>query len=229
MCSGSIYWAGLRRVVFGCTAKALGTISGEELDVPCAQVLSAGKLHSVELCGPVLEQEAEAMHRDFWPKWSGEHFGAEPEDDSAVATATEPAESGAPGAHFGYTIVYVADPAASLSFFERAFGFERTFVTPENDYGQLATGATKLAFAAKALAKSNLDDLSMVDVDGERPLGMEVAVVTEDVPKAVENAVAAGATVLKAACTKPWGQTVAYVRAPDGTLVELCTPIGGSS
>ncbi|RZL31926.1 MAG: VOC family protein, partial [Rubrivivax sp.] len=23
--------------------------------------------------------------------------------------------------------------------------------------------------------------------------------------------------------TKPWGQTVAYVRCPDGTLVELCT------
>ena len=26
--------------------------------------------------------------------------------------------------------------------------------------------------------------------------------------------------------TKPWGQTVAYVRAPEGTLIELCTPMG---
>lgn len=24
---------------------------------------------------------------------------------------------------------------------------------------------------------------------------------------------------------KPWGQTISYVRCPDGTLVELCTPI----
>jgi lactoylglutathione lyase len=23
----------------------------------------------------------------------------------------------------------------------------------------------------------------------------------------------------------PWGQTVSYVRCPDGTLVELCTPM----
>jgi len=42
----------------------------------------------------------------------------------------------------------------------------------------------------------------------------------------VQRAVAAGATLLKDASTKLWGQTVAYVRAPDGTLVELCTPMG---
>jgi len=22
----------------------------------------------------------------------------------------------------------------------------------------------------------------------------------------------------------PWGQTISYVRAPEGTLVEICTP-----
>lgn len=27
--------------------------------------------------------------------------------------------------------------------------------------------------------------------------------------------------------SKPWGQTVSYVRAPDGSLIELCTPVGG--
>ena len=29
---------------------------------------------------------------------------------------------------FGYTIVYVADPGASLDFFERAFGLARRFL-----------------------------------------------------------------------------------------------------
>jgi hypothetical protein len=24
----------------------------------------------------------------------------------------------------------------------------------------------------------------------------------------------------------PWGQTISYVRAPEGTLVEICTPTG---
>jgi len=37
--------------------------------------------------------------------------------------------------------------------------------------------------------------------------------------------VKAGATLLSPPATKPWGQTVAYVRCPDGTLVELCTVI----
>lgn len=42
---------------------------------------------------------------------------------------------------------------------------------------------------------------------------------------AVQRAVDAGATRLQAPAAKPWGQTVAYVRAPDGTPVEPCTPM----
>jgi hypothetical protein len=30
---------------------------------------------------------------------------------------------------------------------------------------------------------------------------------------------------LAAPVSKPWGQTVSYVRCPDGALVELCSPI----
>ncbi len=60
----------------------------------------------------------------------------------------------------GYTILYVADVAASLSFFERAFGLKRRFLE------------------------------------------------------------------LSAPVEKPWGQIVSYVRASDGCLIELCTPVG---
>jgi hypothetical protein len=41
----------------------------------------------------------------------------------------------------------------------------------------------------------------------------------------IEKAIAAGAVEIKAPTAKPWGQIVSYVRCPDGTLVELCTPI----
>ena len=51
----------------------------------------------------------------------------------------------------GYVIVYVADVAASLAFYEAAFGLKRRMLTPEGDYGELDTGATTLAFAAQAL------------------------------------------------------------------------------
>jgi lactoylglutathione lyase len=36
--------------------------------------------------------------------------------------------------------------------------------------------------------------------------------------------VAAGAAVVAAPREMPWGQTVAYVRSPEGTVLGLCTP-----
>jgi catechol 2,3-dioxygenase-like lactoylglutathione lyase family enzyme len=126
----------------------------------------------------------------------------------------------------GYTIVYVADPGASLAFFEQAFGMVRRFLHESGTYGELDTGATTLAFAQHAIARDNLGHDYVAADASAAPLGMEIGLLCDDVPAAVQRAVAAGATLLRAPATKPWGQTVAYVRAPDGTLVELCTPMG---
>ena len=127
---------------------------------------------------------------------------------------------------FGYTIVYVTDVPASLAFFQRAFGLPTRFFH-ESGYGELETGATALAFATHALGASNLP-AGYVHADASPlPLGVEIALVTDDVASAHERAVAAGAVSLKGPVQKPWGQTVAYVRCPDGTLVELCSPVGG--
>lgn len=125
---------------------------------------------------------------------------------------------------FGYTIVYVDDVEASLAFFERAFGIARRFAAPGGGYGELETGATALAFANHATARSSLGQDFVAACASALPLGMELGLVTDDVPAAVQRALAAGATLLHEPTTKPWGQVVAYVRAPDGTLVELCTP-----
>lgn len=124
---------------------------------------------------------------------------------------------------FAYTIVYVEDVEASLAFFERAFGLARRFVAPGGGYGELETGATALAFAQHAVARESLGRDYVAAGTSGAPLGVEVGLVTEDVPAAVQRAVAAGAALLHEPATKPWGQVVAYVRAPDGTLVELCT------
>jgi lactoylglutathione lyase len=127
---------------------------------------------------------------------------------------------------FGYTIVYVRDVNASIAFFERAFGLERAFVSPDGEFGTLATGGTALAFCQHATARESLGHHYLAAEDSPRPLGIEIGLVTPDVPAACDRAVAAGATLLNPPKTKPWGQTVAYVRCPDGTLVELCTPMG---
>ena len=64
MCSGAIYWAGIGRVVYGCPAEVLGSISGEELAVGCREVLGSGVLRAVEVVGPVLGEEAAASDPD---------------------------------------------------------------------------------------------------------------------------------------------------------------------
>ena len=124
---------------------------------------------------------------------------------------------------FGYTIIYTEDVAQSIEFFENAFGFKRRFVH-ESGYGELETGSTALAFASHELGKSNLPN-GYVKANGGKPLGIEIALVTDDVDTAYTKALAAGAVVIKEPLAKPWGQTVAYVRCPDGTLVEICSPV----
>ena len=57
------------------------------------------------------------------------------------------------------------------------------------------------------------------------PLGVEIALVTPDVPGLYARAVKAGAVAVSEPTTKPWGQTVAYLRDNSGHLVELCTPM----
>ena len=89
---------------------------------------------------------------------------------------------------FGYTIIYVPDVAASLAFFERAFGLALRFLHESGTYGELDTGATTLAFADHALGHANFPGGHVAAHSSEKPLGMEIAFVTPDVPAAHEQA-----------------------------------------
>lgn len=126
---------------------------------------------------------------------------------------------------FGHLIIYVPDVPASLQFFETAFGLTTRFLHESNTYGELETGETALAFAADELAAMNFSAGHISAHISVKPLGMEVGLVTDDVPSAHAKAMDAGATEIAAPLVKSWGQTVSYVRCPDGTLVELCTPV----
>ena len=125
----------------------------------------------------------------------------------------------------GYTIIYVPDVSASLKFYSDAFGFTERFLHESGDYGQLNTGDTALAFASHELGSTNFPAGYVRSSESERPLGFEIALVTDDVAMAHENAIKSGATEIRPIEQKPWGQTVSYVRCPAGVLVELCTPI----
>lgn len=124
---------------------------------------------------------------------------------------------------FGYTIIYVPDVDASIQFFENAFGCRRRFVHESGMYGELNTGETTLAFAAHEMGDMNFPAGHVAAHKSPQPLGMEIAFIADDVNLAHAKALKAGALELAAPQEKPWGQTVSYVRCPDGTLVELCS------
>ncbi|MBP6116982.1 MAG: VOC family protein [Neisseriaceae bacterium] len=124
-----------------------------------------------------------------------------------------------------YAIVYVPDVVASIEFFEQALGLKRRFVHESLTYAELETGATVLAFANLEAANELVAGGCVFAHESEKPLGMELAFVTEDVTVAYERALAAGAVAVLVPVLKPWGQTVAYVRTPEGILIELCTAV----
>ncbi|MDM1348317.1 VOC family protein [Myroides marinus] len=118
--------------------------------------------------------------------------------------------------------MYVANVEATVKFYEEAFGFMRKFVTPEEDYGELISGETTIAFAHLDLATSNLSK-GYQQVNNEKPFGIELGFVVEDVVKAIEQVVQAGGRLYEEQKVKPWGQTVGYVLDNNGFLIELCT------
>jgi lactoylglutathione lyase len=124
---------------------------------------------------------------------------------------------------FTYTILYVDNVEETCSFYEKAFGFERKFITPENDYAELITGQTTLSFASTELASSNLSKGFIKSESGQKPFGIELGFVTENVEESVSKAIENGASLVEAAKQKPWGQTVAYIQDPNGFLIELCS------
>lgn len=126
---------------------------------------------------------------------------------------------------FGYTILYVPDVEESLTFFSSAFGLSRRFLHESGTYGELETGATTLAFASHGLGDDNFPQGHVRADLSAQPLGMEIGLVTSDVHTAHAKALSYGATELSAPSIKPWGQVVSYVRAPDGCLIELCSPV----
>ncbi|KTC81161.1 tRNA-specific adenosine deaminase [Legionella cherrii] len=65
MCSGAIYWAGVSRVVYGCSAQALEALARGGFVIPSNQLLKHGK-RTVRVNGPYFEEEAIKVHEGFW-------------------------------------------------------------------------------------------------------------------------------------------------------------------
>ena len=77
MCAGTLYWAGIGRVLYGAEETALLALTGNHpenptLSLPCREVFARGQ-RPVQVTGPV-EAVADAMvatHKGFWDKVHG--------------------------------------------------------------------------------------------------------------------------------------------------------------
>ncbi len=70
MCAGSVYWVGVGRVVYGLAEKDLLILTGSHpdnptFDLPCRTVFAGGQRPTL-VVGPLLVDEARAVHEGFW-------------------------------------------------------------------------------------------------------------------------------------------------------------------
>lgn len=127
----------------------------------------------------------------------------------------------------GYVFLWVADVAATVAFYEKAFGLQRRVMVNTGDngwYAEIETGPTTLAIADAKEAEHLFPEGYHASRPDEVPGLFQLSFLTDDVPAAFQQVLAAGATEQMAPKTLPWGQTIARVRDPNGILVSLATP-----
>ncbi len=124
---------------------------------------------------------------------------------------------------FGGTVLYVEDVSSVVDFYRRAFGLEVRFFDETLGFAELETGGSTLAIAAHSLGEMLMQD-GYPRPAGGQPAGVEIAFITRDVPASFAKAIAEGARPLTPPKRMPWGLEVAYVRAPEGTLIGFSEP-----
>ncbi len=124
---------------------------------------------------------------------------------------------------FATAVVYTDDVDASVAFYERATGLAASFY--DRDLGFALLGAAQRGAIASHAAGALMLQAGYEPVRSARVRGTELAFWADDVAAAFEAAVRAGATPLSPPREMPWGQTVAYVEAPEGTILGFLTRV----
>ena len=126
---------------------------------------------------------------------------------------------------YAYTILYVQNVTKTIQFYTNVFGFEQKFLTSENDYGEIISGTTTIAFANFELGNSNFRKGFVKSNLNKKPFGIELAFTTKEVEEVLAKAINNGAHLLEKTTTKPWGQKVGCIKDLNGFIIESCTPI----
>jgi lactoylglutathione lyase len=120
-----------------------------------------------------------------------------------------------------YVVLVVGDLDASLRFYTERLGL--TLKHRSGAFAQLDTGRTRLALYERAAMAGTLG-FEIRPPEANAP-GFEIGFLVEDVDVAFAELVSHGAGGVAAPVDRPWGQRTAYVRDPDGHLIELAQPL----
>ena len=122
-----------------------------------------------------------------------------------------------------YVVLIVADLERALAFYTGTLGL--VLQHRAEKYAQMKAGTTRLSLYTREAMAETLG----IAIDAPAPaapafeLGFKVA----DCDAAFAELVAAGATAVVPPTGRPWGQRTAYVRDPDGNLIEVAQDLGG--
>lgn len=120
-----------------------------------------------------------------------------------------------------YVVLIVEDLDRTLDFYCGVLGLRSGHRS--GDYAQLDTGATRLAFYTRRAMAATLG-MALIRPPLEAP-GFELGFKVENVDAAYAELLAKGAPPVTAPTDRPWGQRTAYVRDPDGHLIELAQAV----
>jgi len=126
---------------------------------------------------------------------------------------------------YGYTIVYVNDVAKELEFFSSVFGLKPKMVNQEVSYAELDTGSTTLSFVKHSVVEAHLTTNYVKIEPNCKPLGIELAFISDNVEEDYLKAIEHGAKVIRAPSETQWGQVISYIQTPQGVLIDICSKI----
>jgi catechol 2,3-dioxygenase-like lactoylglutathione lyase family enzyme len=122
---------------------------------------------------------------------------------------------------FTHIVFYVKDLPKTLEFYQKAFDLKTRFLAETGNYAELETGQVTLAFVKEDAAGKHLPQGLYKNDPTKLPGGCEILFTADDVYKSVDKALQADATIVTDPEDKPWGQTIAYLRDPEGILIEI--------